>query len=146
MWFEQLIKEAEESNPGEAISALYGIIYYYFISVCFMGLIWILWQVMELRLAVTYNLALVAGSFGLMAVVIDGLRKLKSWARVLLMANYLGLIGAAVVGLILSGRMLMTEVTPGTITAVLIYLLVILLSGYGIYLFSSPGAKKLNWR
>ena len=146
MWFEQLGQGIEEANPGEAIKALYAIMYYYFSAICFIGLIWLLWQVIELRIAITFQLSLLVGVFGLMVLVINGLRQLKAWAKILLIVNYAGLIGGAVYGLVLTSGTLMGEVNSSGIIAACIYLLIILLCGYGFNLLFSPNARKLNWR
>ncbi len=146
MWFEQLGKGVEEANPPEVVNALYAIMYYYFAATCFMGLIWLLWKVLELRVAIGCNLSLLAGVFGLMALVLNGLSQTKSWAKILLMINYAGLIAGAVAGLISTFKTLMEGITSPGMIAVSIYLLIVFLCSYGLYLLSSPGAKKINWR
>lgn len=146
MWFEQLAEGIEDANPAEAIKSLYANMYYYFAAICFGGLVWLLWKVVELRTSVTCHLSLLAVVFGLMVLVISGLRQLKSWARVLLMVNYLSLICGAVVGLVYTAKTLMGEVTSSGVVAVFLYLLIILLYGYGLNLMFSPDTRKLNWR
>ncbi len=146
MWFEKLAEGIEDNNSEEAVKALYANMYYYFAATCFGGLIWLLWKVVELRASVTCNLSLLAVVFGLMLLTVNGLRQLKSWAKILLMLNYLGLIGGAIVGLVYAGKTLMGEVTSGGVIAVALYLLIILLYGYGLNLMFSPDARKLNWR
>jgi hypothetical protein len=146
MWFEQLAEGAEKNNSPEAINGLYGIMFYYFIATCFVGLIWVLWQIMELGTAITHNLILLAGVFGLMALVEEGLRRLKSWAKLLLTVNYVVIIGAALIGLVLAVKAIMTEATSGAVTAITIYLLILLMYGYGLIFSSSPAVKKINWR
>ncbi len=145
MWFEQLEKEVQDANPAEGISALFAIMYYYFAATCFMGLIWLLWKVLELRIAIACNLSLLAVVFVLMLFIINGLRRTKSWARILLIINYSGLIMGAVAGLIVTFQTLMVELTSAGMIALSIYLLIILMCGYGGYLLFIPTAKKINW-
>ena len=145
MWFEHLDKEVEEVNPPEALNALFANMYYYFAATCFMGLIWLLWKVFELRTAVSCNIGLLVVVFGLMVVTVSGLRRVKSWARILLIVNYAALIVGAVAGLILTVLSLMAEFTSAGMIAVSLYLLIVVMCGYGVSLSLSSDAKKINW-
>jgi hypothetical protein len=145
MWFERLVEGAKENNSPEAIKALYQIMFYYFIAVSFIGLIWLLWQVVELRSAIVYNLCLLVGVFGVMLLGEEGLRRAKSWAKMLLILNYVCITGGAVWGVGLAINTLFKEITPGEVIAAFIYMLIALLSGYGIYTLFSHAARKIKW-
>ncbi len=146
MWFEQLADGVKEGNTEEAVNALYSIMYYYFTAVCFAAVVWVLWKVIELR-AVALNLGLTLTVFGFMFFIMNGLRRLKSWAKWLLLANYAAIVSGAASGLAASfSEIFANEVSPSIITAIFIYLFIILLFVYGVYLFFSPSAKQINWR
>ncbi|MBI5555808.1 MAG: hypothetical protein HY920_08175 [Elusimicrobia bacterium] len=144
MWFENLDVAGLPDKSGEG---LYAVVYYYFTAFVTATIVWALWRLFELKTYLWQNMAALAVLTGLMLLVLEGLRKQKQWARIVLLIEY-GIFALASVyflGINIFG--ILKEYSSERFTAIFVYIMLAVLWGYGLYQMSfNSKVKTINWK
>ena len=144
MWFEKL---DTAGLPDKAAEGLHAVIYYYFTAFVTGALVWVLWRLFELRSYPWQNILAMVLLTGLMLLVLEGLRKQKLWARLILLLEYSLFFLASACFFGLSLLDIWTKYSGELVTAVCVYLMYLILWAYGIYqLAGDPKVKTINWK
>ena len=144
MWFEKL---DTAGLPDKAAEGLHAVIYYYFTAFATSALVWVLWRLFELRSYLWQNILALILLFGLMFLVINGLRGQKLWARVVLLLEYGLFFLASAYFFGLSLLAIGTKYSGELVTAVSVYLMYLILWAYGIYqLAFDSKIKTIDWK
>ena len=144
MWFENLDVAGLPEKTGEG---LYAVVYYYFTAFVTAAIVWALWRLFELKTYLWQNIAAMVVLTGLMLLVLEGLRKQKQWARIVLLIEYGIFALASICFLGINLFDILKEYSSGRFTAICVYLMLAALWGYGFYQMAfNSKVKTINWK